>query len=125
MSSALAQSPTRRYAVRSSAAERATTNSRNSSSTVGWALTSRPPHGVRLGALYRADRRSASGIRRSLIGRTAESRLHCLRLVHLLDHPQIELVRVRQVLDLAQRLLLTGRLKHERAVVEQPAERRL
>src|SRR3954452_6810608 len=55
----------------------------------------------------------------------AETRLDGLRLVHLLDHAQIQLVRVGQVLDLAQRLVLTGRLEHERAVAQHPAERRL
>jgi hypothetical protein len=48
-----------------------------------------------------------------------------LRLVHLLDDAEIELVGVRQMLDLTQRLILAGRLEHERAIAEHAPERGL
>ena len=53
-------------------------------------------------------------------GCAAQAGLDGLGLVHLLDDAQVELVGVRQVLDVAQRLVLAGRLELEVAVAEQP-----
>src|SRR3954462_5024448 len=52
----------------------------------------------------------------------AQPGLDRLRFVHLLDDAQVQLVGVGQVPDLAQRLVLAGRLQHEGAVAEHAAQ---